>query len=442
MPSVIHFFSTLLHPWIFKRFISDWNREGFFKYLKNTGWVAIARLTTLVLSFLTIAVVARYLGPENFGKLSYAQSFVSLFSAFAALGIDQILFRDLIAYPDKEAELLGTAFVARLLCGAATIVVTITTAYLINTEPVLTWMIGILTLSFLFQPFGIIAHYFSARVQSKYIAYTSIFTAFSLPVLKLAVVYYDEGILYLTAIVTLETILYAGIYCYIYVQVCGHSIRTWTFSATRLGALLNESWPLLLAGFSGYIYGRIDQVMIQHFLDSSAVGLYDITVRLTELLGFLPGIIIASLFPAIINARNVSTSEYQKRLRALTIMCLSLSVVSVLVLTLLAPFIITLLFGADYMAAIPLLRIYVWSTVGTIGIILMQQYLIAEHHSQLFLFFSIIGAVTNVVLNLFFIPAFGMNGAAYATLLTLAIILTVFLAIKHTFTSETNHLTV
>ncbi len=59
--------------------------------------------------------IARYLGPERFGLLSYAQSFVSLFSAFATLGLDGIVVRELVKHPEKEGELLGIAFVLKLV---------------------------------------------------------------------------------------------------------------------------------------------------------------------------------------------------------------------------------------------------------------------------------------------------------------------------------------
>ncbi len=427
----LHTITRMILPnWIYQRLIGDWNNHGFKKYFRNTGWVAVARIITLVISFLTITLVARYLGPENYGNLSYAQNFVAIFSAFAVLGIDQILYRDLVAHPEKETELLGTAFLMRLIFGALTLVVTIITAVIINEDTILNWMIGIITLTFLLQPFGVISHVFNARVLSKYNAYITIGIAFIIPSLKLLVIFFDKGILYFSAIVTIEALAYLVAYIFIYQRFLRQSIFSWTFSFFTFTSILRDSWPLLLASLSGYIYGRIDQIMIQQYIDSSAVGFYDIAVRLTELLGFLPGIIIASLFPAIINARKSDLSEYKKRLWALTILCLIISFLSALTLYLLAPFIITLLFGNNFFDAIGITRIYVWSTLGTIAIILMQQYFIVEHHSRLFLIFSILGAGINIGLNTIFIPLYGINGAAYATLITLTCITSIFLLTK------------
>lgn len=417
---------ALLPDWIYQRLVGDWSREGFKKYFSNTSWMALARIISLFISFLTIAVIARYLGPENYGKLSYAQNFVALFSAFAALGLDQILYRDLIADKDKEAELLGTAFILRLLFGGLTLLVTVATASFLNEDVVLTWMISIVALSFIFQPFGVISHLFNARVLAKYTSYVTITIAFLVPGLKLAVVYFDKGILYFSIIIAMESLFYAIAYVYLYRKIMLGSPIQWSVSMLRAKVLLQQSWPLLLASFSGYIYGRIDQVMIQQFIDSTAVGLYDVAVRLTELLGFIPGIIIASLFPALINAKNESSKKYHARLRALALLCISISFVSALILFLLAPIIISLLFGPEFQNAISVTRLYVWSTIGTVLIILMQQYFIAEKQSARFLIFSILGAGTNIGLNTLLIPTYGIYGAALATLLTLSSIILVF----------------
>jgi len=66
---------------------------GFKKYFVNTGWLFFERIVGMALSFFVGVYVARYLGPANFGLLSYAGSFVGLFIALATLGLDGIVVR-------------------------------------------------------------------------------------------------------------------------------------------------------------------------------------------------------------------------------------------------------------------------------------------------------------------------------------------------------------
>jgi len=68
------------------------------------------RVVRLIVALFVGVYVARYLGPERFGLLSYAGSFVGLFTALATLGLDSIMVRELVKTPERRDELLGTSF--------------------------------------------------------------------------------------------------------------------------------------------------------------------------------------------------------------------------------------------------------------------------------------------------------------------------------------------
>ena len=66
------------------------------KYFKNTSWLFAEKILRMVVGLLVGVWVARYLGPEKFGLLSYALSFVGLFSIVATFGLDEIVVRELV----------------------------------------------------------------------------------------------------------------------------------------------------------------------------------------------------------------------------------------------------------------------------------------------------------------------------------------------------------
>jgi len=424
--TITTFLHRLLPSFLYQRLIGGWDHNGFNKYFKNTGWIFIAKMVTFLVSFFTLALVARYLGPENYGKISYAQSFVGIFSIFATLGIDQILYRDLIAHPEKEREILGTAFMAKLVFGSLTLLATCVSAWYLNDDIILTWLIGIIALTFIFQPFGILSLLFQSRVAAKYSSYVAILISVVIPAAKLLVIFLGQGILFFAAIIVLEALINMLCILYFYVSVFKGNPFSWQYSYGTLRTLLLDSWPLLLAGFSGYLYGRIDQVMIQHNLDSAAVGIYDAAVRLSEIWGFFPGVFIASLFPAIINARSRDHKEYIKRFWVLGLFSVSLAAFISLVVFIFAPFIIALIFGPAFSESSAVLRIYIWSLIGAISVTLIQSYLIAENKARKILFLTALGAATNIGLNYVMIPTYGIYGAAYATLLSYGTIILLF----------------
>jgi O-antigen/teichoic acid export membrane protein len=417
----------LLPTWAHNRLIGDWDKNGFQKYFQNTGWIFLAKMVTFAVSFFTIAMVARYLGPANYGKLSYAQSFVSIFSIFASLGIDQILYRDLVAHPEREREILGTAFVAKLFFGVITFVATIVSAFIIDNDPILTWMIGIIALTFLLQPLGILSLFFQARVQAKYASIITMVLAFLIPGLKLLIIILHQGILYFSALLALEAIVLAVFNLYLYIAIFNDNPLEWKFSFIIFKKLTNDSWPLLLAGFSSYLYGRIDQVMIQHFLNSASVGLFDAAVRLSEIWGFFPGIFITSLFPAIVNARKHNHVEYVKRFMTLSGFSLAVAASIAAGVCIAAPLIIRVLFGPAFHESATVLRIYIWSLVGAIAVTLMQSYLITENKATKILVLTSLGAAINITLNWQLIPLYGIYGAACTTIISYSAIILIFI---------------
>ena len=88
--------------------------DGFMKYFKNTSWLFGEKILRMITALFIGVWVTRYLGPEKFGLLSYAQSFVALFSPFAALGLDGIVSRELIKRESNSDIILGTSFWLKL----------------------------------------------------------------------------------------------------------------------------------------------------------------------------------------------------------------------------------------------------------------------------------------------------------------------------------------
>lgn len=407
-----------------------WAHAGFQKYFRNMGWLFAARIATFFTSFLTVAIVARYLGPENLGKLDYAQSFVAIISVFASLGIDQILYRDLITHPEKENELLGTAIFSKLIFGIFAFVLSIIISFLLGNDAILTVLIGICALTFIISPIGTVGILFNAQVRAKYSSQISIFLAFFIPALKILIVFLNKGIIYFAAIIFIEAVISAAWSLYIYIVRFNNKPFLWNFRLDIFKQLMQDSWPLLLAGFSGYIYAKMDQVLIMHYIDSATVGIYGAAVKLTQIWAFLPGLIISSMFPAIVNSRKVNFSLYAKRFRILTGVTVGVTTAIAFPLFIFAPLIIQIVFGSAFVESSPILRVYLWTSIAITLVVLAQHYLIAENLSKIFLYTSIIGATTNIILNVILIPRFGSLGSAWGTMISYLIVVVSLLFFK------------
>lgn len=399
------------------KFLKFVEGPGFVRYLKNSGWMFIARILSLAISFFVTTFIARYLGPYNYGQLSYAISFVGIFSFISSLGIDSVLYREILKYKDQKDIYMGTALVLKLWAGLLASVLCILGAYWSGTQDIALLLITIISFTFIFNSFNIIIFEFQASVDSKIPSIIAVAVTLILSIGKIAVAIFDKGIIYLSIILLLESILYAVLYIVFRIRKYG-SISKWSFDKTVAVSILKDSWPMMFSTAFALIYARIDQVFIKSLIDVEAVGIYDAAVRLSEVWYFLPNIILASLFPAIMNARNTDLTVYYKRIKYVLLLMLVLSVGIAIPATILAKQVVYIIFGPAFIASYFILQIYIWSLIGTYINHAISHFLIAENYRRMLFTSSLVGMMLNVVLNIVLIPKYGIAGAAIATLIS------------------------
>ena len=141
------------------------NRPSLKKISANIGWLFFDNIFRMFVALFVGVLVARYLGPERFGILSYAIAFVSLFSALAKLGLDGIVVRDIVKEPDKADEILGTAFVLKLFGGILLILFSVGFISLLRPSDHLSrWLVTIIAVGLFFQAFDVIIDHRAAQI--------------------------------------------------------------------------------------------------------------------------------------------------------------------------------------------------------------------------------------------------------------------------------------
>lgn len=414
------------------RLQDKWNDSGFQRYFKNTAWLLGSRVLSMGISFLATIYIARNLGPTNFGQLSYAISFVAIFGFISSLGIDNILYRDLIKYSEKKKILLGTAFSIKLAAGFFAALLCSLFTFFFAKDDVSKLLIYILSGTFILNSFQIILFEFQARAESKYPSIVAFVINLILNTLKVIIIATGKGVIYLAFALLLESILYAVLYVYIYGKSSNNSIFHWRMDIRYAKTLLADSSPVIALSAFSLIYARIDQVLIKHIMDATAVGLYDAAVRISEAWIFIPGIMTAALYPAIVNAKVTSEDIYNKRLGKLAMFLFIAAIGIAIPVYFFAPAIMNILYGVNFMGGTIVLRIYVWANVGTFLGILISQYLITENKRGILTFIAFVPMVCNIVLNLLWIPVYGIKGAAMATLISYSLIPFSLLLFKET----------
>lgn len=388
------------------------------KYFKNTSWLFGEKILRMVVGLFVGIWVARYLGPEQFGLFSYAQSFVGLFTAIAGLGLDGIIVRELVKDPSKQAILLGTAFRLKLI-GALLVLIALAVAVkLSHQDSLTTLLIFIIASATVFQSFNVIDFFFQAKVLSKYVVYANVISLLISSGVKIWLILSNAPLIAFAWVILFDSLVLMLGFVYFFQRNTQINIKKLQFSKPMALSLLKDSWPLILGGLVTSIYMKVDQIMIKEMLNITEVGYYAVAVRLSEVWFGIGVIICNSLFPAIINAKKISRDLFHKRIQELFLFLMVISYAVSILVYFLSDTIIVMLYGNEFINASSVLSIHIFSMIFVYLGVVSGRWLIAENKAILNLMRNFFGVIINIILNYKLIDVYGIAGAAYASLIS------------------------
>jgi O-antigen/teichoic acid export membrane protein len=389
------------------------------KVLANVYWAVLGKVVNIICGLLVGVLVARYLGPDQFGLMNYVISYVTLFSILAAFGLDGIEIRELSKNNAVKETILGTAFAIRLIFAAMTVLLILVTLILFESDAFTFAMVMVYSLSLVFSALNVIRNYFTSIVLNEYVIKTEIFRTLIGAGIKALLLVRHCSLAWFIAASAFDFVLIGSGYLYSYRKKAG-SVRAWKVDLSVARMLIKESFPLLLSGTAVIIYQQINAVMIRNMMDNASVGQFSAASKITELAIFIPMVIAQTVTPLLVKAHQEDPARYhEKRQQFMDIMVWSAMAVSLAMCVMAYPA-IWLLYGSSYLSAVPVLQIMAWKAVfmalfGSSGQLItienLQRYAVAR---------NIIGCVVSVALNYLLIPVWGIVGSAIATVITVA----------------------
>ncbi|XAW89655.1 flippase [Vibrio sp. CDRSL-10 TSBA] len=389
------------------------------KAFKNIAWLLGEKGITMGLSLGVSIVLARYLGSAEFGQLNYLTSFIALLVPFSSLGLNGLVVRELVNGDRSEATIVGTALTLRVVGGVVAILLTTVMCLFIytNTLVPMQWMI-LASIGSMFTSLYLFDFYFQSIVESKYAVKSKVLTLLIASGLKVLAVYYDLPLQYFLMLIVLEPALNGLLLAMFFVRRKQFTERM-AYHPQYSKDLISQSKWLIFSGFMSVIYLKIDQLMIGDMLGDSFLGDYSIAVRISEVWYFFPVAFVSSFFPKLLKNRTDQT-RYQKNLQLICDGLFWLALALAVFMSLSADWLVYTLYGAEYAAAAQVLVIHIWAGVFIFMRALLSKWLIAESQLKFSLVTHGLAALVNIVLNLWWIPVYGIVGAAWATLISYA----------------------
>ncbi|WP_101757758.1 flippase [Oceanicoccus sp. KOV_DT_Chl] len=388
-------------------------------YLNNTLWLLAEKVARITIGIFLFAYIARYLGPEKFGLLNFAVVLVAVTEPLIALGLNRMLVRDLVRFPEKRDEIIASVFVCKLFVAVVCFLLLLVVSLVLGVgPPEARLLIVVLAIGSLFRAFDVIEFFFQSQVAAKYSTIYKSIAFVTASAVNLVLVFLEADLLYFAAVISGELML-VGLFALIAYRHAHHKLLFGQFSVAASKKMIAECWPEVVAGVGTMLCMRLDQLMLEEMVGIKAVGVFATAARLSDAWYFIPAAIVSTTFPAIIAVRATSEHDYMQSLQNLFLILAAMSYAIVLPTMLLAPVLIETLFGEQYVEAASILMIYIWCLPAVAIGLCSGSWIFAEGKIILSLYRMLLGTVCNVLLNLVLIPLYGGIGAAMATVISL-----------------------
>lgn len=381
------------------------------KVFRNLYWAVLGKVVTLLGGLFVGILVARYLGPEQYGLMSYVISYVSLFQIIASFGMDNIEIREESKYPEEKNKIIGTAFILKIIFAIISIILVCLTSWLFESNSFTKWMIVLYSLSMIINSFSVIRNYFTSIVWNEYIVKTEIVRTLVGVAIKVILLLIEASLAWFILATLFDVVLIAGGYIISYQCKIG-PFFSWRFDKEKAIFMIKESFPLLLSGAAIVVYNKIDQVMIGNMLDKASVGYYSVACRFVEICIFVPTILMQTITPILVNTYQQDKFKYNSQTKVYTCLIVWCSIIIACFICIIATPLINYTFGIQYMESIPVLQILVFKSVGVALMQTSGQMIIIENKQKYAVIRNGVACVVCVIGNLFLIPLLGIIGAA------------------------------
>ena len=398
--------------------IREWLEESphLQRAIGNTGWLLFDRILRMLLGVTIGAWVARYLGPTRFGELAYIIAFIAFFQVVAGLEADGFIVRDIARSHGDTAVILGTSLRLRIVSGIISWLAAITLMYLLHPEDGrLCLLVIVVGAMLVFQAADIVDLWFESQSQSKRTVMAKLFSYLFSSGIKVILLLNKAPLIAFAAVISLESAALAIALIFAYRRF--PTDCRWRADLAQAKKLLHLCWPFAASGVMITAYMRIDQIMLRDMLGESELGIYAAALTLVQAWNIIPATLVTSLAPFIARKKARGEAEYRDALVIIFRFFAIVAFVASGLTALASPFIVGLLYGAQYRSSALVLSLLVFVIVFVFQGMAQSLWVVNDNVRIVNLLATSLAALVSIVANLVLIRKFGIMGAVCSYLL-------------------------
>ena len=386
------------------------------KILSNSVWMIIQHLYSMLSSLIIISLVARYLGPSDYGLINYCGSVITIFTTLAGLGLENLIVSEIIRNPDKEGGYLGTALVMRLISSFISYPLILGLITALNPgDNTLLIVAAFQALGMVFQTYDVLVYWFRLKLKMKYVSIALVCAITVASVFRIILLVNKATVEWFALAISVQAFVAGVVITAFFIKKKDVRLKV---SAKDAGALLKISYNCIISSMSIIIYMEADKIILENMTDSAHVGIYSAAVLLATCWQFVPNALIDSSRPVVLEKRKISYEEYVDQFKLIMGGVNLMSFIFALMMSCLGWVVIFVIYGSEYMDAFVPLIVLSWSSFIGISGYTRTIWITGEGLYKYEKYFAVSAAILNIVLDVLFIWQFGIVGAAVATLIT------------------------
>lgn len=386
------------------------------KESKNAGWMIGGKVAQMALSLVVGVITARYLGPGNYGLVTYGAAWVAFFTAFSSLGTNSVIVKEFVDHPDAQGETIGSVLLLRLAASLLSVLLILSVVFVVDRGETLTITVVLLcSLGLVFHIFETFIYWFQAQYKSKITALATLTAYICMSAYKIILLIQGKDVRWFAFATSVD---YIAVAVFLWIAYKKHGGAPLRFSLNRAKAILGSSYHYILSGMMVAIYGQTDKLMLKQMLNESEIGYYSAAVAICGMWTFVLKAIIDAMYPTIIRLHGKDHEAFMRKTRQLYGIVFYVSMLVSVLFMVLGEFAVRLLYGEAYAPAGGVLKVITWYTAFSYLGVARNAWIVSEGKQKYLKYMYFGAAVINVGLNYFCIPVWGAVGAAAASLVT------------------------
>lgn len=386
------------------------------KVLLNSFWMISEKIVSIFGLIFVTAFVAKYLGPENFGKLTFASSLFAIVQTVAMFGLENVIFQRTSKNRKLGEKIIFSTRVIRNTLYFIISPIVLIWVYLSNDY--ITFMFSLAScIGVFFATHDVYSIYFNAILQSKINAICNtigliiaFLIRYIIPIFHLDILWLSIPIICVTLIPFLLRVYYFNKVKQTYVIHYKHKVKV------IKNSMLNTGKKLILYSLSVAIFIKTSQIFLG-LQSKYELGIYSTAMSIGFGFSFVVSAFISSLMTQIYAENDFETSQNQvAQLYAITIVVSLAFLIFILVF---GKFLIKELYGEKFLEVDNILWIMVIVCMFSILSTVSEKYMFKFRTSYSYLQKKInLLLLFNLIITYLLVKFLGIKGAVYSILIT------------------------